>query len=263
MFNYEDIKTGIIRRFFKKDCHLVEVGVYIPRYSQVKDFIYEDCRIQMFEPQSKCYDELMQYFGACSNVKIYKYAITNKKGKATLKIPVQKYGGPDSSGSSYIDGINSPYLNKRYDEDRIFQETKEEEVKTRTFDEFDDGTIDMLFLDCEGCEWFVIKNMKSRPQVISLETGKDVVKDKVKEAINPFYNEIEEWMKDNNYKPCMQVGSDTIYVQNLIPKTNAEIMEKYVCSQHRYGFNECPECFRKLNQMIIDIEINENIGGKK
>ncbi len=43
-------------------------------------------------------------------------------------------------------------------------------VKAVTFDEIDDGTIDLLSIDIEGGEWFVIKHMKSKPKVISIET---------------------------------------------------------------------------------------------
>jgi len=38
------------------------------------------------------------------------------------------------------------------------------------FSEIDDGTIDTLIVDIEGAEWFVIKHMKSKPLVVSLET---------------------------------------------------------------------------------------------
>ncbi|MEK6881875.1 MAG: FkbM family methyltransferase, partial [Nanoarchaeota archaeon] len=37
-----------------------------------------------------------------------------------------------------------------------------------TFDNFDIGNIDVLYLDCEGCEFFVLEKMISRPIMINL-----------------------------------------------------------------------------------------------
>lgn len=63
-------------------------------------------------------------------------------------------------------------------------------IEAKRFDEIDDGTIDVLSIDTEGCDWYVIQNMISRPTVISIETG-------TKSYVNPFIKEIKEWMQAN------------------------------------------------------------------
>ena len=51
---------------------------------------------------------------------------------------------------------------------------------------------DVIFIDIEGSEWFVRKNMISRPNVVSIETHGALY-------VNPFKNEINNWMKAEGY----------------------------------------------------------------
>jgi hypothetical protein len=60
------------------------------------------------------------------------------------------------------------------------------------FSEIDKGTFDLISIDIEGAEWYVIKHMISRPNIISIEThGKFYT--------NPNIREIKNWMQLNNY----------------------------------------------------------------
>jgi len=77
-------------------------------------------------------------------------------------------------------------------------------VECRKFDELDDGSIDLLSVDTEGSEWYVLKYIKSRPLVISVEThGKSYV--------NPFFKEITGWMAANGYERWWMDKTDTVY----------------------------------------------------
>ena len=77
-------------------------------------------------------------------------------------------------------------------------------VESRRFDEVDDGTIDLLSIDTEGCEWYVLKFMASRPKIISVETG-------TKRYVNPFLSEIRQWMILNEYCVWYRHRSDTVF----------------------------------------------------
>jgi hypothetical protein len=79
-------------------------------------------------------------------------------------------------------------------------------VEARTFDQIDDGTIDLLSVDVEGSEWFVLKHMTSRPSVISIETHGSLYR-------NPFFDQISEWMKANNYVLLYKATSDSVFVK--------------------------------------------------
>jgi Methyltransferase FkbM domain len=80
-------------------------------------------------------------------------------------------------------------------------------VPCRKFSEIDDGTIDLISIDIEGSEWYVIKHMVSRPNVISIETHG-------KYYTNPFIKEIESWMNQENYTIWYKDLSDTVFIKN-------------------------------------------------
>ena len=80
-------------------------------------------------------------------------------------------------------------------------------VPAERFDSIDDGTIELLSIDIEGSEWYVIKHMKSRPVVISVETHGKLY-------INPFMQEIDTWMQVHDYQVWYKDKSDTIYCKN-------------------------------------------------
>ncbi len=84
-----------------------------------------------------------------------------------------------NNGSSYLKGTWSPTPTG----------TSEFLVKTITFDTLDDGRIDILNLDCEGAEWAVLSNMRSRPKLLAIENCDD----------NPHYENICRWLKENEY----------------------------------------------------------------
>ena len=83
------------------------------------------------------------------------------------------------------------------------------EADGKLFSEFDDGTIELLSIDTEGCEWYVIKNLLSQPTIISVETHG-------KKYRNAYYWEIMDWMDKNNYKKWYADGSDTVFTKKSI-----------------------------------------------
>lgn len=173
--------------------HVCEVGVYLPQTSNVIGFIRDGIRTTLVEPDPKCIDAIKRYFGEYKNVNLHPYAVFSHNG--TLEL-VQR------ESSTFVSSLEaSPALvNDRYQ----ISENDKFTVECRKFDNIDDGSIDLLSVDTEGCEWYVIMNMKSRPKIISLEThGKGYV--------NPFYNEIYSWLSSNNYSLWYKDGSDSVF----------------------------------------------------
>ncbi|MCX5754053.1 MAG: FkbM family methyltransferase [Candidatus Krumholzibacteria bacterium] len=178
--------------------HAAEVGVYLPESSNILGFIKDGIRVDLFEPNPDCIEKLNDYFKGNSNVRIFPYAIYAENG------PIRLYR--DGASTFVADLKSSPALaNDRYRpaQGDIFC------AEARVFSDFDDGTIDLLSIDTEGCEWYVLMHLKSRPLVISLETG-------WKKYRNPYFPQIENWMSENGYGKWYRDGSDTVYLRRDI-----------------------------------------------
>jgi FkbM family methyltransferase len=178
--------------------HVAEVGVYHPETSNILGFITDGVCADLFEPDPESIARICDAFGGTSHVRIYPYAIY----KETARIRLYRVG----ASTFAADLASSPALaNDGYQPspDDTF------EVEARRFDEFDDGTIDLLSIDTEGCEWYVLMYLKSRPLVISTETG-------WKNYRNPFLKEIEEWMLSNGYVFWYRDRSDTVYLHKRV-----------------------------------------------
>ncbi|MBI5266362.1 MAG: FkbM family methyltransferase, partial [candidate division Zixibacteria bacterium] len=84
------------------------------------------------------------------------------------------------------------------------------EVEARRFSEVDDGSFDLLSIDTEGCEWYVLSHLVSRPLVISVETG-------WKRYVNPFLREIKQWLDRERYQLWYRDGSDSVFLRRDVP----------------------------------------------
>lgn len=164
-----------------------EVGYDELKHSQIKGFIENGTECMVIDLTS-CNDIMHKM-----NVGIYCYGIGFKEKKN------QQFNL--NGASTYMDGILSPaVINKGHGPkaDRvIFRDV-------HTFDEFDTGTIDAISIDIEGLEYAVLKKMKSRPEIISIEM-------KWRKYKNPYFKNIRAWMRYHGYKKVAINGSDEIY----------------------------------------------------
>jgi|688.fasta_scaffold61785_7 hypothetical protein len=105
-----------------------------------------------------------------------------------------------NGGSSYVEGHWSPTP--------CYGPTTT--VKTLPFRVIDDGTIDAMVLDCEGMEWAVLKDMKSRPYFLSVEVWKG----------HPHENEIFNWLMENKYEVRFTTGpeGETFFLERYVEK---------------------------------------------
>ena len=176
--------------------HVVEVGVHYPETSNILGFIEDGIRAELIEPDPLCIDRISHRFGTYTNVSIHPYAIFNTRRQLKLY---------RCSASTFVSELtHSPaLLNDHYipnEDDAFFAEAK-------LFSDIDDGTIDLLSIDTEGCEWCVLETMTSRPTIISIETHS------AKKYKNPNLSKIKFWMKENGYKLWYKNISDSIFVK--------------------------------------------------
>ncbi|OGU61531.1 MAG: hypothetical protein A2V66_00480 [Ignavibacteria bacterium RBG_13_36_8] len=182
--------------------HVAEVGVYKPETANILGFIEEGTLCSLFEANPQLAKEITDKFSAKYNVKVYPYAICGFDGKTRLY---------DAASSSFLETIDaSPaILHDGY----IKKDEKTIEVEARRFSHFDAGDIDILSIDVEGGEWDVIKEMKSRPKVLSLEI-------KSRDYVNPNLASIAEWLDNNLYQIWFEDDTDTVFIKRGVVKLN-------------------------------------------
>ena len=205
--------------------HVAEVGVYKPQDSNIIDFIKLGSRATLVEPDPDCARAIREYFPNRELVNLFPVAVYDHNG--TIELVKRK-------ASTFVKSLSkSPALvNDKYevrDEDAF-------EVEARVFSDIDDGSIDLLSVDVEGSEWYVIKHLVSAPKVISLETHG-------KYYLNPFLKEIVSWMREHQYVLWYKNNSDSVYVrEGAFPIT---MWEKI-----RLGLKEAYLQLRRLKRWI-------------
>ncbi len=182
--------------------HVAEVGVYHPETSNIFDFILDGIRTTLVEPDPRSIELIEERFSAQDNVTLHKVAVYEKDGQIKL---AQRDA---STFASFLEA-SPAIINDSYE----LNENDTFVVEARRFDSIDDGTIDLLSVDTEGCEWYVIKYLVSRPGVISVETHGGIY-------TNPNFKDIDVWMKTNDYSVWFKDKSDTVYVRNDAIKLN-------------------------------------------
>jgi len=195
------MRAGMEKELYKKFLskkisvhHVCEVGVFMPEMSNILDFIVRDrIRTTLVEPDPRSIAAIRDYFRDFSNVRLLPYAVYDHHG--TLEL-VQR------NASTFVATL--PYSPAQVND--AYEVRKEDKftVECRTIDELDDGTIDLLSVDTEGSEWYVLKGLVSRPAIISVETHG-------KSYLNPFHREIGNWMLANGYERWWMNKTDTVF----------------------------------------------------
>lgn len=173
--------------------HVAEVGVWHPDTSNVYNYIAEGIRTTLVEPDPDSIKMIKSEFGDKKNVTLYEFALCDFNGEVEL---LQR------GSSTFVGGLaSSPAIvNDNYDP----EQADKFKAKAKLFSEIDDGSIDLISIDTEGSEWNVIKNMRSKPKVISIETHGGMY-------VNPYLNELKEWMTKNGYSLWYKDKSDSVF----------------------------------------------------
>jgi FkbM family methyltransferase len=166
---------------------IYEIGVGEPNVCRTTGYQYGDFRgteheCVLFEPNPDTFFKNREQVRGHANYKIYNCAVGGETKPITFFL---------AGDSSFVEGIKSPEVNHKPDCESFLSKV---DVIMVDMESIDPGDIDILLLDCEGSEFNVLKNMKSRPSKILIE-----MESKGVGYINPFFNEIIEWMNINNY----------------------------------------------------------------
>jgi FkbM family methyltransferase len=204
--------------------HVCEVGVFLPEYSNIIDFIKKGTRATLIEADPVTAGKISEYFKD-DNVTVHPVAIFDHNGKIRLSRNDQSTFVSSVKGSPAI--VNDKYT---------INEADSFETECRLFSDLDDGTIDLISIDIEGCEWYVIDKMQSRPKIISVETH-------AKAYVNPFMAQITNWMQSNNYNLWYKDLSDTVYVKSGL--FQPDLMDKLAT-----GYSETRVKWKKLKQDV-------------
>ena len=175
---------------------IFEIGVGELYTCRTKQFWGTNTECYLFEPNPKIYEELKAVSQNYSNVKLYNIAISNKECLAELYL---------ANNCSFIDGIDAPVAvqDGTREDYKNWAKTK---IQCDTIDKYDKGDIDLLLLDMEGMEWFVLEKLVSRPKLIVIETH---IPTNVPPYLNKYMNQILFWMWDNNYQLVKKDDTDS------------------------------------------------------
>lgn len=196
------MNKGAIRLFKKlkdkqyKPSNICEVGVYLPEESNVIGFINENIPTTLVEADPSYVAKINTYFSNRKNVTVVEAAVFDFNGKIELS---------RRDSSTFISQLeSSPAL---INDDYKINETDKFIANSILFSEVDKSQFDLVSIDIEGAEWYVIKHMTSRPNVISIETHG-------KYYTNPNIEKILAWMKENGYVKWYKDESDTVFIKD-------------------------------------------------
>ena len=189
-------------RFYKKirdkkynPKNICEIGVYLPQESNVIGFINENIQTTLIEADPVYVSNIKDYFAERNNITVIEAAVFDFKGEVELC---------KRASSTFISQLkSSPAM---VNDDCNVSDEEKFTANSIVFSEVDKGTFDLVSIDIEGAEWYVIKYMISRPDIISIETHG-------KYYTNPNIIEIINWMRTNNYIEWYKDKSDTIYIK--------------------------------------------------
>jgi len=182
--------------------HVAEIGVWHPSTSNIYQYILEGVRTTLIEPDPESIRLIKEKFGNNKNVVLHEVAVCDFNGDVELC---------KRESSTFVSQLpSSPAL---VNDDCDIDTTEKFTASAILFSKIDDGSIDLISIDTEGSEWFAIKNMISRPAIISIETHGGMYK-------NPYLGELIKWMEDNRYTLWYKDKSDTVFVLiNVVPVT--------------------------------------------
>ena len=157
-------------------------------------------KIDVFEPNPILYRSLMVNSINNRNVKVYNLAISDYSGYN--KLYLLEY-------HSYLHGVNSQIRYMIAVSGGNAHSSHQEKLMTVSVEKiapFDNDDIDVMYLTAGGCEWNILKELKSRPSLIYLCRPND------SGYVLPRHDYIERWIKENNYSvlpklPDYKVGT--------------------------------------------------------
>jgi FkbM family methyltransferase len=144
-----------------------------------------DINYQFFEPNILYFNQLIIKFGKYKNIKLHNCAIFDENKIVDFYL---------DGAYSFVGGVYCQAQRQLKNNAEVLLNKTRIKILGNKISEFDSGNIDFLSLDCEGCEWFALKHLISRPKIIRLvnfcEGG----------YCNIFNKEIQFWIFKENYR---------------------------------------------------------------
>jgi FkbM family methyltransferase len=190
--------------------HVCQVGVYLPETSKVIDFIKAGVRTTLVEADPETAEKIREAFDAF-NVTIHAVAVWDNPGVLRLSRAASSTFATELPGNPALE-------NDRYvvSEDNIIQ------VPRVVFSSIDDGSIELLSIDVEGAEWYVLKHLCSAPKVLSIGTHG-------KYYTNPYIREMLAWLRAHDYELWYRDSSDSIFIKRgLFKVSTADKLERFL-----------------------------------
>jgi len=174
-----------------------EVGVYkySEGYCRLEQQVNEGKEVILVEASPICVEDIEKCIKGKENVTLHPVAVGDEYGDTILV---------HEGASAFTKEIEDkcPCVVRNYWRPGM----PEYKVRKVRFSSLDNGRIDALVVDVEGMEYFVLKHLRSRPELIILETHYE-------EYTNPYLKEIQTWCQQNGYEEIAKDESDTAYLR--------------------------------------------------
>lgn len=207
--------------------HVCEVGVYLPQTSNIIDFIKEGTKATLVEADPETVEKIRSFFKN-DNIVVFPVAVFDREGTVKLSRAAASTFVSDLPASPAL--VNDQYKIK--DSDSF-------EVQCKKFSSIDDSTIELLSVDIEGAEWYVIQDLVSRPKIISIETHG-------KAYVNPYMKEISSWLEKNDYTIWYKDLSDSVYIKRgVFHPSTTDKLETFVI-ERRVAWKKFKQSLKKI-----------------
>lgn len=187
--------------FLTRPRTICEVGTGGPGVLQCGNLLDLDAKFIFVEPNPVSFSLLAKAFPDTEKFKLYNAAIAATQGEGIY----YNWNAGQENASGFIEGVVSPMMvNHKYEPLPSKDATIVDFIR---FESIDDGTIDGLFVDAEGAEWYVLENIKSRPRFISIETHGQAYQ-------NSNIAQINKWLAANGYRLSGADESDSLFIKD-------------------------------------------------
>jgi len=182
---------------------VAEIGVFRYDCSVIREFIESGLECHLYEPVPAFCDKIEEELGRYPLSKLFRFALSDTD-KA-----IELYLAGDIGASTFSAELSaSPALLNDH-----FKPSKESAitVQCRDLSTVDPGDYDLVSIDVEGAEWPIIKNMKSRPVFLAIETH-------FRNYKNPHLAQIRHWAATEGYNLWYVDESDSVFIRGEPPK---------------------------------------------
>jgi hypothetical protein len=182
--------------------HVVEVGVNEPERCSVARFIGDGIPATLVEPLPWCAANLRKAF---PSARVVEAVCAKEVGEVTL------YDRGEGAWIEDVPAGGAPDEHPRHGNmkrNTFFEQYKRQVRAIRFADDIDAEDIDILAVDTEGAEWFVVGQMhRARPKILRVETHFSPTGYQ-----NPYRQQIDERLRGLGYARAAEDVSDSLYL---------------------------------------------------